>query len=385
MTRSVPTLALALFATPLMAQQRAPTPPTPPAPPAPPTMAWNLSQANPNAARLGITLGAANTEGILVEEISAGGPAEKAGLKVGDRLVAINDISLRMDAADLEDPALAGMMSRRLQRTMADKKPGDAVTLRVLSGGSQRTVTLNAVAERDLRAASTSSFRALRPMTAAQKRARLGVSLGGSPSKRDTAGVFVSGVTTDGPAEKAGIVEGDRIARVNGVDLRVPREDAGDATMSQARVERLQRELAKLSPGDVVTLTVVSAGRSRELRVTTDSTTAGAATMFFRDGQLLEMPAIRELLPRLQGEAMDRATRVRVEESLQRAMEATERARESMERIRIEAPNVRIQAPNVRIETPARVRVNETIRTVPRVVEPARVRVLEGTRTRITI
>ncbi len=358
MTRSVPALALILLATPLVAQQRNPLP-------APQRLTWSVATANPNAARLGITLGAASAEGIRIEEITAGGPAEKAGLAVGDRLLAINDVSLRMDPADLDDPALGDMMSRRLQRTMADKKPGDAVTLRVQSGGAPRTVTLTAVAERELRAARAPVVGQAFSLTSARNRARLGVSLGGSPSKRDSIGVFVSGVTADGPAEKAGVVEGDRIARVNGVDVRVPREDAGDATMAQARVERLQREIAKLAPGDVVTLTVVTGGRSREVRVTTDSaSTSAAPLMFFREGQMQELPfrelpAIRGVLPTairsttVQGEALDRAVRVRVEGSLQRTREATERARNAVEGVRLEVP--------------------------------ARVRVVEGTRTRVTI
>jgi len=274
--------------------------------------------ADPNAARLGITLGAAGADGIRVEEVASGGPADRAGLKVGDQLVAINDVSLRMAPADLEDPALADMMTRRLQRTMATKKPGDAITLRVQSGGSPRTLTVTAVAERELRAARVPVVGRSITEFPARNRARLGVSLGGTTSKRDTVGVFVSGVTADGPAEKAGIVEGDRIARVNGVDVRVPREDAGDARIAQARLERLQREIEKLAPGDAVTLTVVTAGRAREVRVTTDSASAASDAMIFR-----------------------------------RESEVLERAREALERVRIQAP----PAP------PARVRVVETTRT----------------------
>ena len=52
-----------------------------------------------------------------------------------------------------------------------------------------------------------------------QKRPAIGVQLGATGSVRDSIGVFVSRVTPNGPAEKAGIVEGDRIVSINGVDL----------------------------------------------------------------------------------------------------------------------------------------------------------------------
>jgi hypothetical protein len=76
-------------------------------------------------------------------------------------------------------------------------------------------------------------------------------------------------VTADGPAEKAGIVEGDRIASVNGVDLRTPKEDLGDGWISSNRVQRLQREIRKLKAGEAAELVVVSGGRSHAVKVTT--------------------------------------------------------------------------------------------------------------------
>ena len=73
----------------------------------------------------------------------------------------------------------------------------------------------------------------------------------------------------DGPAVKAGIEEGNRIAAINGVDLRVGREDAGDEMISSVKTERLQRELEKLKPGDEVELRVYGDGKTRSVRVKT--------------------------------------------------------------------------------------------------------------------
>ena len=54
------------------------------------------------------------------------------------------------------------------------------------------------------------------------------------------------GLNDEGPAAMAGLEEGNRIASINGVDLRVAREDAGDAMIASAKVRRLQRELEKV-------------------------------------------------------------------------------------------------------------------------------------------
>lgn len=114
---------------------------------------------------------------------------------------------------------------------------------------------------------------------AMMKRAILGVQLSGTGTKRDTIGVFVSRVTPKGPAENAGIVEGDRLVSINGVDLRVNAADAGDDYASGLPSRRLTREVEKLSPGNVVTLRVSSGGRVRDIQVT-----AGKASDFRENG-----------------------------------------------------------------------------------------------------
>jgi hypothetical protein len=115
--------------------------------------------------------------------------------------------------------------------------------------------------------------------SALAKKAVLGLQLGATGTKRDTIGVFVTRVTPNGPAEKAGIVEGDRIVSINGVDLRVNSADAGDDYASGLPSRRLTREVEKLSPGNVATLRVSSGGRIRDVQVT-----AGRASDFRESG-----------------------------------------------------------------------------------------------------
>lgn len=104
--------------------------------------------------------------------------------------------------------------------------------------------------------------------SALSKRAVLGVQLNPTGTKRDTLGVFVSRVTPKGPAENAGVVEGDRIASINGIDLRVNSADAEDNYAAELPQRRLTREVGRLAPGNVVTLRVNSGGRVRDVQVT---------------------------------------------------------------------------------------------------------------------
>ncbi len=101
------------------------------------------------------------------------------------------------------------------------------------------------------------------------KRAAIGVMVQTTGTKRDTLGVFISRVTPDGPAEKAGIVEGERIVSINGVDLRVAAADVDDSYTAGLASHRLTREIQKLTPGTAVSLRVYSGGRIRDVSVTT--------------------------------------------------------------------------------------------------------------------
>src|SRR5687768_1127694 len=108
-----------------------------------------------------------------------------------------------------------------------------------LTGGTvEAQATVNgrpATAEEERRAATAVSAlrdgvmqRFMYDDSASMNRATLGVTLGGAAHKRDTLGVFVEAVAEDGPAERAGIYEGHRIAFINGIDVRATAADAGD-------------------------------------------------------------------------------------------------------------------------------------------------------------
>src|ERR1041385_1018089 len=57
------------------------------------------------------------------------------------------------------------------------------------------------------------------------RKAVIGVTTSTNTGPRDTLGLLVSNVTRNGPADKAGIEEGNRIAAVNGVSLKLAAAD----------------------------------------------------------------------------------------------------------------------------------------------------------------
>jgi serine protease Do len=258
MRRTMTALMLAIAAAPAAGAQTIVTTPR--------AQGFTFSTAGDrDRAILGITTstsaGRRDTLGLLVSAVTPGSPAEKAGIEEGSRLVAINGVALKLSREDADDEQMAGVPQNRLVREMRKVKPGDEVTLEVWGGGRVRTAKVKTVAADEL-----SGTR--RAAANEDDHAAIGVFLSSTGNARDTVGVFVQSVVAGGPAEKAGIVEGERIASINGVDVRVPRDDAGDWSVASSRIDRLEREVRKLKPGQPVDLVVVSGGRSRTVKVT---------------------------------------------------------------------------------------------------------------------
>ena len=249
-----------------------------------------------------------DTLGLMITSITKGSPAEKAGLEEGNRIAAINGVSLRVNAADVEDGEMSSALTRRLTRELGKSKPGDEVELKVYRDGRTQTIKVK-TADSDVLFARNDAVRITR--SEMENRPALGFSIGNTGSRRDTLGVLVMSVSDSTPAAKAGIEEGNRIAAINGVSLRVPREDAGDRWLGSTKAQRLQREISALKPGDNVALKVYSNGQFRD--VTLKVARAGdlpksGAMMFMGDGFMgatTAMPAM-PAMPRLPNMPMTR-------------------------------------------------------------------------------
>src|SRR4051812_7204102 len=150
--------------------------------------AFSFGEEDSDRAVIGITTSTGSrrdTLGVLVSSVTAGSPAEKAGLEEGNRIASINSVNLKLAPADVDDWDMSSIMSRRLTRELGKLKAGDEVELRVYTGGQVRTVKVKTVAYDSL-------YRSERRVRYDDEdRAALGVSLGSSGSKRDTLGVLV--------------------------------------------------------------------------------------------------------------------------------------------------------------------------------------------------
>lgn len=267
---------------------------------------------------------ARDTLGVLVSSVTPGGPAEKAGIEEGNRIASVNGVNLRLAPADVGDWDMANAMTRRLTRELGKLKPGDDVELRIYSSGQTRAVKVKTVA-------ADSLDHTRRARVDDDERAVLGVSLGSYGSKRDTLGVLIMGLDDDGPAAKAGLEEGNRIAAINGVDLRVSRDDAGDEFISGAKVRRLQRELEKVKVGDNVTLRIYGGGRVRDVQVKAValSSLPHRRTMIWGGGPAV---APRAPMPPM-APFMDESIRLRLESEMDRVGRTMERIAPQIERV----------------------------------------------------
>ena len=286
--------------------------------------------------------GKRDTLGLLVESVTRDGPADKAGIEEGDRLVSVNSVNLRLSAADAGESDMEGVANRRLIRELEKQKAGDEVELRVYRDGNTRTIRVKTVTAEELNketlgfATSNGTMRRV-----SRDRAVLGVSLGGNGSRRDTLGILVVGVANEGPAAKAGIDEGDRVVSINGVDLRVAAEDAGDGQASSARINRLNREMEKVKAGDAVELRVYSAGQVKTVRVEAAkaSDVGGEAFFFNGNGQggfrSFTVPrAIKARPPIEDFEPAKAAIKADIERSMESIKEAVKRSTEVQTKLR---------------------------------------------------
>ena len=279
------------------------------------------------------TTGKRDSLGLMIESVTRGGPAEKAGIEEGDRLVSVNSVNLRLSPSDAGESDMDGVANRRLIRELEKQKAGDEVELRVYRDGNTRTVRVKTVTADELNNNDelTSTARSL--LRNARDRAVLGISLGGNGSRRDTLGILVVGITDEGPAAKAGIEEGDRVASINGVDLRVAAEDAGDGQASSARINRLNREMEKVKAGDAVELRVYSSGQTRTVRVeSAKASDLQGEGFFFNNGSIRSFTVPRAVRVRPPGVEFDGFASGRAKVELENNLRALQGAlRQSIE------------------------------------------------------
>jgi serine protease Do len=169
----------------------------------------------PVTADLASGLGLKDARGVIVNSVTAGGPADKAGIKTGD-------VILQFNGMDVNDPNV-------LRNSVAATEPGSEATLTISRGGNQQQVKVTLGTLTPESAQATEGQGGQGGDTGAGK---LGLSV--SPLTPDltrqldlrpgTQGVVVTSVEPTGPAAEVGIQAGDVIQEVNRQPVRSPDE-----------------------------------------------------------------------------------------------------------------------------------------------------------------
>ncbi|MCS7223614.1 MAG: Do family serine endopeptidase [Armatimonadetes bacterium] len=148
-------------------------------------------------------LGGKDVAGAVVREVIAGSPGEKGGLQPDDIIVGFNGIPVRSSA--------------HLQSLIGRTPPGTTVTLKVLRGGQEKTITVTLGERTDEVVAMASKESRWRGMTVGELTPELRRDLGLPPTFQ---GVVVKQVDVDSPAGQNGVEPGDVITAMASQPVR---------------------------------------------------------------------------------------------------------------------------------------------------------------------
>jgi serine protease Do len=166
-------------------------------------------------------LGLPGTQGALVADVTAGGPAAKAGVENGDLI-------LSFDGKPINE-------SRTLPRVVADTAIGKTVNMELLRKGKKETLRVMVARLDDADgAAAPKAVKPAVPQKPGSKLSQLGLTLGAldgdARSKyhvaSDIQGVVVTEVDADSPAGEKNFRPGDVIVETQGQPVRTPDEVA---------------------------------------------------------------------------------------------------------------------------------------------------------------
>ncbi len=199
--------------------------------------------------------------GALIQSVTEGGPAEKAGIKGGDKetelvsgysIMTGGDIVTKIGDRDVKgmDDIIAYLSS--------NTSIGDTVTLQIIRDGEEMDVDVELAARptaAERKAAAEGSKNEAQPQQEAGT-----AYLGAYIKDNGGSGVLIDSVNEDSPAEDAGLKSGDVILKIDGKDV----SSAAD----------LKAEISKHLPGERVDLTVERDGDTIDIRVALGNTLA---------------------------------------------------------------------------------------------------------------
>jgi serine protease Do len=167
-------------------------------------------------------LGLKEARGFLVTDVTANSPADKSGIRGGYKITSINgnQFPLGGDVVLAIDNKTIRKIDDILTYLEREKKVGDTIQLTIYREGKQQQINLTLAARPD------SNQQALQ-----QEGQRPSLGISGTEVTPDIAramnltqvkqGVLVVDIIARGPADKAGLKGGDKVANINGSEIRL--------------------------------------------------------------------------------------------------------------------------------------------------------------------
>lgn len=212
--------------------------------------------------------------GILVNEVTPGGPAAQAGLRGSSRNATIDGVQVPVGGdviTAINGKAVKGM-DDLISYLGSQTRPGDKVTLSILRDGKSIEIPVT-LGTRPNQAVSSSTSPNQQPSSSAY----LGIStvpLTPAINKElslpeDTQGLLVQRIESGSPAAEAGLRAGSRPAVIDGRMVLL----GGDVLLAidgqpMTGVQDLRSALRSLQPGDQVTLDILRNGNPIAIDVT---------------------------------------------------------------------------------------------------------------------
>jgi serine protease Do len=176
------------------------------------------------------------TEGVLISQVYAGGPADAGGLKRGDVVVSIDSKPVTK--------------YRELQSIIADEEVGKTVAIIVTRNGKEETHNVK-IAERNM----AKFVKEQKQELAKQAKKDFGIGVGDISSElaqqynlSATSGVVVLQVEADSPADSAGIQPGDVIHEMNGRQIK----NTSDFDETAAKIAKGAQVVLLIERGDTM-------------------------------------------------------------------------------------------------------------------------------------
>ncbi|XP_043834765.1 protein scribble homolog isoform X13 [Dromiciops gliroides] len=182
-------------------------------------------------------------EGIFISRVSEEGPAARAGVRVGDKLLEVNGVTLQGAEHHEAVEALRGAGGAVLMRVWRERmvEPENAITVTPLRPEDDYSPRERRGSALRLPEPSSPSGPPRQRHTTFLVRSERGLGFsiaggkGSTPYRAGDGGIFISRIAEGGAAHRAGTVQvGDRVISINGVDMTEARHDQAVALLTAA-------------------------------------------------------------------------------------------------------------------------------------------------------